>query len=49
MLDICGLKNMHFGGAKINYNQPLVIINATGKAKKTTGQALKDMGNEIDD
>jgi len=32
LLDICGLKDVQVGGAKINRNQPLVIINATGKA-----------------
>lgn len=33
LLDACGLKNVEHGNAKINANQPLVIINATGKAK----------------
>lgn len=32
LLDICGLKNLSSGGAVINYNQPLVIVNASGKA-----------------
>jgi UDP-N-acetylmuramate dehydrogenase len=32
LLDICGLKDFAFGGAAINKNQPLVIINQTGKA-----------------
>ena len=32
LLDICGLKDITEGGAKINHNQPLVIINETGKA-----------------
>jgi UDP-N-acetylmuramate dehydrogenase len=32
LLELCGLKDLEFGGAKINYNQPLVIINASGEA-----------------
>ena len=32
LMDICGLKDMRLGGAAINHNQPLVIINQTGKA-----------------
>jgi len=33
LLDVCGLKDLQIGGAAINRNQPLVIINKTGKAK----------------
>jgi UDP-N-acetylmuramate dehydrogenase len=33
LLDICELKNIQIGGARINENQPLVIVNATGEAK----------------
>ncbi len=32
LLELCGLKDLQVGGAKINQNQPLVIINETGKA-----------------
>ncbi|MEK7618530.1 MAG: UDP-N-acetylmuramate dehydrogenase [Patescibacteria group bacterium] len=32
LMDICGLKDVQVGGAKINHNQPLVIINETGTA-----------------
>lgn len=32
LLDICGLKDLEYGGAAINKNQPLVIINKTGTA-----------------
>lgn len=33
LLDICGLKNLELGGASINQNQPLVIVNSSGGAK----------------
>ena len=32
ILDICGAKGMFVGGAKINENQPMIIVNATGEA-----------------
>ncbi len=32
LIDLCGLKNLQSGGAGINPNQPLVIINQTGQA-----------------
>ena len=32
LIEICGLKDLHSGGAAINHNQPLVIINKTGNA-----------------
>lgn len=32
IIELCGLKDLEFGGAAINQNQPLVIINKTGKA-----------------
>lgn len=32
LLDICGLKELENGGAKINKAQPLVIVNHNGKA-----------------
>lgn len=39
LMELCGLKDLKEGGAKINYNQPLVIINETGTA------AAKDVLN----
>ncbi len=35
LIEICGLKNLKSGGAKINSNQPLVIINSTGQASSS--------------
>ncbi len=35
LIELCGLKDMEFGDAAINHNQPLVIINKSGKAKAT--------------
>ena len=32
LIELCGLKNLQSGGAAINQNQPLVIINQTGTA-----------------
>ena len=32
MIDQCGFKGMRFGGAQVYPKQPLVIVNATGKA-----------------
>jgi len=32
LLEICGLKDVQVGGAKINHNQPLIVLNETGKA-----------------
>jgi UDP-N-acetylmuramate dehydrogenase len=32
LMELCGLKDLQVGGAKINHNQPLVIINETGTA-----------------
>lgn len=39
LLDICGLKGIKFKNVAINPNQPLVIVNATGKAK--AGEVLE--------
>lgn len=44
LIDLCGLKNLSFGGAKINHSQPLVIINATGKA---TAQDVLALANKV--
>lgn len=43
LLEICGLKDLKNGGAKINKNQPLVILNYSGKAtsKDVLGLAKK--------
>ena len=38
MIESCGLKGISEGGAQIYENQPLVIVNATGKA--TSGDVL---------
>lgn len=40
LLDVCGLKGINHKNAAINANQPLVIINATGKAKAVDVLAL---------
>ena len=32
LIELCGLKELAEGGASINHNQPLVIINASGSA-----------------
>lgn len=32
LIELCGLKHLRNGGAAINYKQPLVIINASGRA-----------------
>ena len=32
LIELCGLKKASFGNVKINPNQPLVILNETGKA-----------------
>lgn len=39
LMEICGLKDVQEGGAKINHNQPLVIINESGRA--TAGDILR--------
>jgi UDP-N-acetylmuramate dehydrogenase len=40
LLEICELKNLQVGGARINQNQPLVIINESGKASAKDVLAL---------
>ncbi|MCL5008871.1 MAG: UDP-N-acetylmuramate dehydrogenase [Patescibacteria group bacterium] len=32
LIELCGLKDLKYGGAKINHAQPLVIVNDTGLA-----------------
>ncbi len=44
LVEVCGLKNLEAGGAAINANQPLVIINKTGKA---TSQDVLNLANEV--
>ena len=46
LMEICGLKDLRHGGAKINYNQPLVIVNEEGKgtASDVLGLAKKVIG-----
>ncbi len=43
LIELCGLKDLELGGAAINQNQPLVIINKTGQAtaKDVLGLAEK--------
>ena len=43
LIELCGLKNLRNGGAIINQNQPLIIINETGTAtaKDVLGLAQK--------
>gem|GEM_PF-3932904 len=40
LVDLCGLKGLSVGGALINSNQPLVIVNAAGKATSNEVLAL---------
>ncbi|MDR3642996.1 MAG: UDP-N-acetylmuramate dehydrogenase [Candidatus Doudnabacteria bacterium] len=44
LIEICGLKNLQSGGAAINKNQPLVIINADGKA---TAKDVLDLAEKV--
>ena len=42
LIDICGLKDLQSGGAAINKNQPLVIVNQTGSATAADVLALAE-------
>ncbi|MFI5205899.1 MAG: hypothetical protein ACHQVK_03070, partial [Candidatus Paceibacterales bacterium] len=44
LIELCGLKDLKSGGAAINHNQPLVIINQTGHA---TAQDVLKLANEV--
>lgn len=44
LIELCGLRNLQSGGAAINSNQPLVIVNETGRA---TAQDVLDLANKI--
>ncbi len=44
LIELCGLKDMQSGGAAINKNQPLVIINQTGKA---TAQDVLNLADQV--
>ena len=44
LVELCGLKDTENGGAAINHNQPLVIINKTGKA---TAEDVLDLANWV--
>ena len=44
LIELCGLKDLKSGGAAINKNQPLVIINQTGQA---TAKDVLDLANKI--
>ncbi len=42
LIDICGLKDLQSGGAAINKNQPLVIVNQSGSATAADVLALAE-------
>jgi UDP-N-acetylmuramate dehydrogenase len=44
LIDICGLKNLSSGGAAINENQPLVIVNQSGQA---TAEDVLSLANQV--
>ncbi len=44
LIDLCNLKNLQSGGAAINPNQPLVIINQSGTA---TAQDVLNLAKEV--
>lgn len=44
LLELCGLKDVEFGGAKINHNQPLVIVNFSGNA---TAQDVLSLAGKV--
>jgi UDP-N-acetylmuramate dehydrogenase len=44
LIELCGLKELTSGGAAINPNQPLVIINATGSA---TAEDVLNLANQV--
>jgi UDP-N-acetylmuramate dehydrogenase len=44
LIELCGLKNLQSGGAAINYNQPLVIINQSGDA---TAKDVLTLANQV--
>jgi UDP-N-acetylmuramate dehydrogenase len=46
LIELCGLKSIEFGGAAINENQPLVIINKTGKASAKDVMGLATLVNQ---
>ena len=44
LMELCGLKDLKSGGAAINHNQPLVIINETGMAR---GSDVLSLANQV--
>ncbi len=44
LIELCGLKNLQSGGAGLNQNQPLVIINQTGTA---TAEDIMNLANQV--
>lgn len=44
LVELCGLKDVEIGGAAINQNQPLVIINQSGEA---TAADVLDLAEEV--
>ncbi len=47
LIDLCALKNQEMGGAAINQNQPLVIINKSGEATASDVLSLANLVKEI--
>ena len=52
IIDLCGLKDLSNRGAKINHNQPLVIINETGQASASdvlglAGQVVTEVWRKL--
>ena len=46
LIELCGLKNLQSDGAAINHNQPLVIINESGRA---TAEDVLNLANRVKD
>jgi UDP-N-acetylmuramate dehydrogenase len=44
LIELCGLKNLQSGGAAINQNQPLVIVNQTGTA---SAKDILSLANQV--
>ena len=47
LIDLCALKNQEMGGAAINQNQPLVIINKSGEATASDVLSLANLVKEL--
>jgi UDP-N-acetylenolpyruvoylglucosamine reductase len=44
LIELCELKNLTSGGAAINQNQPLVIVNQSGQA---TARDVLSLANKV--